>query len=193
MSTTRDEIIAIALRLIRQKNYSSFSYDDISRELGITKAAIHYHFKAKEDLGLAVCDFVRGELLARHRVRLEEVRNGRHPWSIIEERANNAAQCGICPMVSLQSDFANLPGVLQEGLRRLVETELECFCALIEAYNAKADCADAVTPFLAFKGAMQYRRTMGEGFYQKSIKNIRKQFYCAVPEPLVSTSASARR
>ncbi|HIE19064.1 TPA: TetR/AcrR family transcriptional regulator, partial [Candidatus Bathyarchaeota archaeon] len=34
--------------------YGGFSYSDLSKALGITKASIHHHFPSKEELGLAV-------------------------------------------------------------------------------------------------------------------------------------------
>lgn len=47
MSTKREEIIGHALRLIKHRSFSSFSYEDISKELKMTKAAVHYHFGKK--------------------------------------------------------------------------------------------------------------------------------------------------
>ena len=55
MENRKSQIIELALRNIREKGYLSFSYDDLAKELGVTKASIHYHFMKKEDLGLAVC------------------------------------------------------------------------------------------------------------------------------------------
>lgn len=51
MKDTRSEIIRIADGLIRLKGYNAFSYADISKELNIKNAAIHYYFPSKSDLG----------------------------------------------------------------------------------------------------------------------------------------------
>ena len=56
---THNQIIEIAHRLLHQRGYHSFSYADISEEVGIKKASIHYYYPNKKDL-------VR-EVVVRHR------------------------------------------------------------------------------------------------------------------------------
>jgi len=51
----REEILAVAARLFRERGYTSTSLDDITREIGITKPAIYYYFKAKEDILYEIC------------------------------------------------------------------------------------------------------------------------------------------
>ena len=51
--STRDEIIHLSDRLIRDKGFNGFSFHDISRAIGIKTASIHYHFPTKGDLGVA--------------------------------------------------------------------------------------------------------------------------------------------
>ncbi|MGP8956296.1 TetR/AcrR family transcriptional regulator [Enterobacter mori] len=48
---TRNKLLKQANVLIRKKGYSSFSYADLSKSIGISKASIHYHFPNKENLG----------------------------------------------------------------------------------------------------------------------------------------------
>jgi len=50
LSKTRQQIIDIATRLVQERGYSAFSYNDIAANLGIKKASIHYHFPAKAGL-----------------------------------------------------------------------------------------------------------------------------------------------
>lgn len=52
--STREKIIAIADNLIRDKGINGFSFSDISAELGIKNASVHYHFPTKTDLCVAV-------------------------------------------------------------------------------------------------------------------------------------------
>lgn len=59
---TREKIIALATTLIETKGYNGFSYQDIADSLNIKKASIHYHFPAKEDLGLAVFQAFESEI-----------------------------------------------------------------------------------------------------------------------------------
>jgi len=47
---TRQRILAVALELFRVRGYERTSLREIADRLGITKAALYYHFKAKDDL-----------------------------------------------------------------------------------------------------------------------------------------------
>src|SRR5947209_12788090 len=51
---TAQRILDIAERLIQTRGFNSFSYSDIAKELGITKASLHYHFAGKAELGQAL-------------------------------------------------------------------------------------------------------------------------------------------
>jgi TetR/AcrR family transcriptional repressor of nem operon len=60
MEDRKTQILDIAEELMLSGSYNSFSYNDISKQLGITKASIHHHFPTKEDLGVAVCERLHG-------------------------------------------------------------------------------------------------------------------------------------
>jgi TetR/AcrR family transcriptional repressor of nem operon len=51
---TAAQILDVAERLAQVRGFNGFSYADIATELGITKAALHYHFAGKADLGEAL-------------------------------------------------------------------------------------------------------------------------------------------
>ena len=51
---TREKIILIGDDLIRKKGYNAFSFSDISKELGVKNASIHYHFSTKTTLVIAI-------------------------------------------------------------------------------------------------------------------------------------------
>ena len=48
---TRERLLSEAEHLMREKGYSVFSYADLSKIVGITKASIHHHFPTKDILG----------------------------------------------------------------------------------------------------------------------------------------------
>ena len=62
MTNRKEQIIDLTFKLIQQKGYVAFSYDDISKQLGVTKASIHYHFEKKEDLGVALAERISQNL-----------------------------------------------------------------------------------------------------------------------------------
>lgn len=51
---TATQILDVAERLVQVRGFNGFSYADIAAELHITKAALHYHFASKADLGEAL-------------------------------------------------------------------------------------------------------------------------------------------
>ncbi len=48
--TKRDEILEVALKIFAKKGYENTTLDEIAKEVGITKPAIYYHFKNKNEL-----------------------------------------------------------------------------------------------------------------------------------------------
>jgi TetR/AcrR family transcriptional regulator, transcriptional repressor for nem operon len=51
---TAAQILDVAERLVQTRGFNDFSYADIADELGITKPALHYHFRSKAVLGDAI-------------------------------------------------------------------------------------------------------------------------------------------
>lgn len=51
---TKTKLMDAAEHQVRQKGADGFSYSDLSAEVGIRKASIHYHFPAKSDLLTAI-------------------------------------------------------------------------------------------------------------------------------------------
>ena len=57
-------ILDVAERLVQTRGFNGFSYADVATELGLTRAALHYHYAGKAELGEA--------LIARYRERFAE-------------------------------------------------------------------------------------------------------------------------
>jgi TetR/AcrR family transcriptional repressor of nem operon len=53
---TTSRILDVAERMLQVRGYNGFSYGDVAEEIGITRAALHYHFKGKAELGQALID-----------------------------------------------------------------------------------------------------------------------------------------
>ncbi|WP_280266879.1 TetR/AcrR family transcriptional regulator [Nocardia wallacei] len=64
---TRDRIRSVAMELFSAQGYERTSIREIAERLGITKAAVYYHFPAKEDIVVSLADDLRAgvdEILA---------------------------------------------------------------------------------------------------------------------------------
>jgi len=121
---TRAAIIETATDLVQARGFDAFSYRDLAERIGIRAASIHYHFPAKEDLGVALI-----EEMARWGESLRADLESRHPTA--RERllglfeACGAASCGganVCPLASLLASYGALPPRMQEALRRAQES-----------------------------------------------------------------------
>src|SRR3954454_18761750 len=53
---TRERIQTVAIRLFTERGYEATSLREIAEELGVTKAALYYHFKTKEDIVASLID-----------------------------------------------------------------------------------------------------------------------------------------
>jgi len=53
---TRDRIRSVAMELFSAQGYDRTSIREIAERLGITKAAVYYHFRAKEDIVVSLAD-----------------------------------------------------------------------------------------------------------------------------------------
>jgi TetR/AcrR family transcriptional repressor of nem operon len=51
---TASRVLDVAERLVQERGFNGFSYADVARELGISTAALHYHFPGKGELGEAL-------------------------------------------------------------------------------------------------------------------------------------------
>lgn len=53
-NSTIEKILDTAEMQVRAGGYNSFSFREISKQIGIKSASIHYHFPTKTDLGVAI-------------------------------------------------------------------------------------------------------------------------------------------
>src|SRR5579871_1336002 len=47
---TRERILDVSLELFNEQGYDKTSLREIAEQLGVTKAALYYHFERKEDI-----------------------------------------------------------------------------------------------------------------------------------------------
>jgi len=82
---TRTAILDVAERLVQSRGFNGFSYADVAAELGITKAALHYHFRGKAELGESLISRYAerfGEVLSAilaGRISVEEIASRKAP------------------------------------------------------------------------------------------------------------------
>jgi TetR/AcrR family transcriptional repressor of nem operon len=119
---TPTRILDIAERLLQTRGYNGFSYADISSELGITKASLHYHFAGKAELGEALIE----RYAARFRDRLAEIdAGGAAAPAKLEAYADIYASVlrehRMCLCGMLAAEYETLPGPMREAIVRFFD------------------------------------------------------------------------
>ena len=107
---TKQALLESAERAVRRWGYNGFSYADLSKDVGIRKASIHYYFPKKENLALA--------LIAQYREtvfdRLNKISDGHGKASqqieaFIEVYRNALGACDmVCLCVALSGNKDDL-------------------------------------------------------------------------------------
>ncbi|BFM15999.1 TetR/AcrR family transcriptional regulator [Maricurvus nonylphenolicus] len=184
LKNRKEQIVNLGLELLQTRGFENFSYQDLARELGITKASIHHHFPKKADLGVALCEAIQD--WHEHQFKKISALQG----TVMEKldvyvQGNLRFACGekkICPLSSLQADIASLPDGMKKALKRLDEHELNYIADLLDhgreagELTFEGDSFSQATLFvLAFKGAMQYSRVHGEKIFEATMAQMRLQ------------------
>lgn len=180
MENRKKQIIDLAIKLVQQKGYVGFSYDDISKQLGVTKASIHYHFEKKEDLGVAITERLAKSLQNFLLIKKDASVSAEEKLKkFIQVQAERFACTEICPISSLQTDFNSLPDVVRKKIEEVSRLELSIMKDLIEEAQTKGILNDtddihsvAVTILSSIKGALLYRRVLGDDILTGVISQI---------------------
>lgn len=107
---TATMILDVAERLVQTRGFNAFSYADVASELGITKAALHYHFAGKAELGEALLE----RYTTRFHQALEAIdEGGGSPLERMQAYAalyaQVLAQDRMCLCGMLAADYRTLP------------------------------------------------------------------------------------
>jgi AcrR family transcriptional regulator len=138
MSVTREKIIELGENLIRTKGYNAFSYQDISTELGIKNAAVHYYFPTKENLGTSI--------VKTNIQRFEEMVDNMHSrgfdeWkqldTFIKIYIKSHREQKLCIVGSLGPDFNTLSETTQIELVKMTEIILKWLTNILNTGKEK--------------------------------------------------------
>jgi AcrR family transcriptional regulator len=132
MSVTREKIMELGENLIRIKGYNAFSYQDISSELGIKNAAVHYYFPSKENLGTSI--------VKTNIQRFEEMIQNMHSrgfdeWHQLETffkiYTKSHRELKLCIVGALGPDFNTLNETTQFEFKRMTEIILKWLTGIL--------------------------------------------------------------
>ncbi len=136
MASTKETIVLLGDELIRKKGYNAFSYADISKQLNVKNAAIHYHFPTKPDLADAVVDFHTDSFN-----RFTEKASSRNEADQIKMFLNFYASIQLsgklCVIGSFAGDWNSMDNEIQEKVTEFTEHVLSWITETLEKGKEK--------------------------------------------------------
>jgi len=178
MDNRKTQIIDLTFKLIKEKGYVAFSYDDLAKPLGVTKASIHYHFEKKEELGVAVALRMMARL-EQFTMQYAVLPAQERLVKFVEERIEQFEDHEICPLSSLQADYESLPEELQKKIQLVSQKEVAVLADILTEMKDKglidkvADTDSLAYTILACgKGMLQYQRVLGKKIAPQLLEQI---------------------
>lgn len=167
----RAALLDSAQKLMQQRGFNAVSYGELSRQVGVTTATIHYYFPAKADLATALIERYSEQL----RAQLDALNaTSAEPLERLERfaasfQATLADEERLCLGGVFAADLASLPFAAQRGVRSfftLAETWLAAVIAEGAASGAlrptAAPAALAQSILAMLEGAMLLARAFDD-------------------------------
>jgi len=170
-AATAGRILDIAERLVQTRGYNGFSYADISSELRIRNASIHYHFPSKTDLGKRLVaryreTFMRAlaDLEAQTSDARRRLRAYVGLWSQVLRDRDRMCLCGM-----MAADIATLPKAVRAEIKQFFEENEDWLVRVLTAGRKTKTLRLAGSPevearllTMGLEGAMLVARSYGE-------------------------------
>ncbi len=179
MSETLETLLDAAESDVRLRGYHAVSFRDLAEEIGIKSSSVHYYFRQKEDLGLA--------LVARYRERFFAA------LETLTKRAQTPEDrlrtfCGlyrqalvgsdrICLCVMLGVESRGLPPALADAVAAFFEANIQWLTeSLPESLPPAERRSRAIHIVAALQGAMLLASTLGDhGIFDAAAKDLLAQ------------------
>lgn len=168
---TRGEILSKAFELIYQHGYQATSVDKIISTTQVTKGAFYYHFKNKDEMGIAVIKEVIVPKLEEH--LLNPLKGAHDPiskiYEIFERKLMNDPEINIdfgCPTNNLVQEMSPINLKFHKTLRNVLDKWMK----VIEQALEDGKKQKMVKPGVESEGAAAFIVASYEGL--KSIGKI---------------------
>ncbi len=179
-----ERILDVAGRLFHRHGFKGFSYPEIAAELGVKHSAIHYHYPAKADLGVALIERFRSQVAAMS-AGSDEVRTDcRKQLQLLFDYYRNHADLhdgALCPIGAMAIEAASAPTSIQMQMRLLIKDVLTFLTRVLSKgrdqdqfhFDGRAD-EKALFVLSALTGALQIARYAGPDYLDTTIHQIER-------------------
>lgn len=134
---TAQRALDVAESLAQTRGFNGFSYAHVAAELGVTKAALHYHYPGKSELGEALIARY-SERFAGALTRIEDERpdaRGRLE-GYVEIYADVLAGRRMCLCGMLAAEYETLPAPMAEAIIRFFDANQVWLTRVLEGGRA---------------------------------------------------------
>ena len=178
---TRLKLLNEAYSLMCTNGYSSFSYADLAKKIGISKASIHHHFPTKENLGEEVICAAYEEThqkLQAISLNFTSLMSRLEQYMHLFSQHSELSQIPLC--CSLSSEFPLLPDTIQIRTQEYFQLQINWLKTILQTaqdndeIKADANINDlALTIIKLFEGTSIVGRVLPQqDIFQKSLRQI---------------------
>jgi len=167
---TATRILDVAERLVQVRGFNGFSYADVASELKLTKAALHYHFASKTELGVALIERYAarfGEALASAEARSNDATLRLREYAALYAAVLRDRRMCLCGMMA--ADYETLPSSMQDAVLRYIRENQEWLARVVSEGRDVGSLDFSGSPrevalllFGGLEGAMLIARPFGD-------------------------------
>ena len=187
LTNTREQIVDRARQLLGSHGFDGFSYQDISSYLGIKNAAVHYHFRSKEDLGLALIEDTAARVRSEIRFGQEADVSPREQLEVYLRRMEKEAAAQehqICSIGALSVNYGNISEPMQTCVAGILQDIRAWMVRILEEgrqageFNFEGSSQGKAELIMsAVQGARQISRVLNNVDLQRVTNQIRTELY----------------
>lgn len=176
----------LAETFLQERGFNGFSYAHIAEALDVKNAAIHYHFRTKDDLACAVIQRYRDRFqLWINNSRIKDLPPREKLDWFFSIYTNTRADNGkVCLAGSLETEFNSLPASLREQTESLTRELLTWLQAILQegrdagVFHFSGDPSGKAALILAsLQGALQMARALGTERFHAVVEQHKRDLF----------------
>lgn len=176
MSETLDRLMDAAENGIRLRGYHAVSFRDLAEELGIKSSSVHYYFRQKEDLGIALVERYAERFFAALDAKARKAKTPedriRVFTRVYREALTGSDRICLCGMLGAES--CGLPTELSDATAGFLQANIDWVAgALSESMKPKARKKRAAHIVATLQGAMILASSLKDyGIYDNVVQDL---------------------
>ncbi len=161
---------------IRLRGYHAVSFRDLAEELGIKSSSVHYYFRQKEDLGLALVERYAARFFAALDTKVEKAKTPedriRAFAELYREALTGSDRICLCGMLGAES--CGLPPTLSKAAGEFLQENINWVAAALpKALPSKARHKKAMHIVATLQGGMILASSLKDyGIYDNAVQDL---------------------